>query len=401
MITTDKKRLGGSVNAFLIGQYPDYEFRFNLSATFDPDSCLVALGMIPDKRMLFHDHYPYRSSMSNTMREHFKRVAEQIKKEFSPKRVMEVGSNDGIFIKNFTPEEVVAVEPCGNFAKITQELGYTTYSEFWDEPLKDKMLTEQGKFDVVYSANCMCHISRLYQAFKSVQEVLNDDGVFIFEDPSLLEMLKLGSYEQIYDEHAYLFCAHSMKVFLDRAGMKIHKIEKVNTHGGSNRFYAVKKESQKLKEDVDGSVADAIFEERDFGITKYVTYVSFAAGVRRNKRQLVHLLIALKKGKKNVVGYGATSKSTVVYNYCNIGKSLVPYIIDTTPEKQGKYSPGKSIPIVSPEQLKEKEIVPDYYLLSAWNFREEIFKKEKDFLDRGGKFIEYIPEIRIIGKEDL
>ena len=122
MITTDKKRLGGSVkleknhqreritfielglqplaNAFLIGQYPDYEFRFNLSATFDPDSCLVALGMIPDKRMLFHDHYPYRSSMSNTMREHFKRVAEQIKKEFSPKRVMEVGSNDGIFIKN-------------------------------------------------------------------------------------------------------------------------------------------------------------------------------------------------------------------------------------------------------------------------------------------------------------
>lgn len=361
------------------------EFFYDLEVCFDEDTSLVSLTNNVQKELMFTEGYVYHSSGSKTMVNHFSDIATKIIKK-EPKKILEIGSNDGAFIKNFKQEIAVAVEPCSNFAKITQDFGYDTYNKFWNTSLASEIESKHGKVDVIFAANCICHIPDLDETFRAVHYLLKDEGTFIFEDPSLLSMLFNTSYDQIYDEHAHIFSVYALKNILERNNLFINRVEKLKVHGGSNRLFVSKSPG------CDNSVDDCISNELSLRINKLETYLVFANKVEESKNNLVKLLVELKNANHKIIGYGATSKSTTIYNYCRIGTNFLHYITDTTLDKQGKLSPGMHIPVVAPNKDGIDTKV-DNVFLGAWNYTDEIVAKEKYF---SGKFITHVPYVRII-----
>ena len=374
-------------NGFLHNDQFTEEYFYNLKVAFDDDNKLVTHVDYVDKELMFNDRYSYRGSMSQTMREHFKNLSDNL--HFYGEDILEIGSNDGVFLKHWNKEKAISVEPCGNFAKETMLMGYTTYAEFWTTKLAEQILAFDGKRDLIFSANCICHIPNLDDAFKGIELLLKDDGVFIFEDPSLAEMINNNSYDQIYDEHPHIFSVIALDNILQQNGLQIVKVENLSVHGGSNRIYA-----KKIGCKVHKSVNENKSYERILGLDKFETFKQFAKKVEQSKKDLIRLLTNCKNEGKKVISYGATSKSTTIFNYCGIGPDLISYIVDTTPEKQGKFSPGVHIPIMSPS-LGFNEGV-DYAYLGAWNFTEEIKRKEKHWVEEGGKFITHVPTIKFV-----
>jgi methylation protein EvaC len=368
------------------------EYFFNLSVGFDADTKLVSLMDFVNPEKMFDDMYAHRASASLTMTNAFRQIADYIETKFNPKKILEIGSNDGVFIRNFPKEKILAVEPCANLAALTNSLGYVTYSQFYTSDLADQIREEHGQVDVIYAANTICHIPDLQSALKAIFSLLSPNGIFIFEDPSVYSVVQANSYDQFYDEHAHLFSILALEGLLKEAGLKIFNVETLTTHGGSNRIYAKKIDNSGI--DICKSVGRNIENELRIGLDQLSTYHNFAERVRQSKTELITLLTELKAQGKTIVSYGATYKSTTIYNFCNINSDLISYIVDITPGKQGKYSPGAHIPIVSPEKGFNSSV--DYTFLGAWNFIDEILQKEKLYLDRGGKFITHVPNVRVV-----
>jgi len=330
------------------------------------------------------------------MVKHFKETAEMLMKEFNPLTVMEIGSNDGVFLKNWANDYTIGVEPCGNFAKVTKDMGYQTYNDFWTTKLSEKIKSDgHVDFDLIYAANCICHIHDLDDTFKAVKNLLSKDGVFVFEDPSLLKILERNSYDQIYDEHPHIFSITALDNILMKNGLKIFRVENLSVHGGSNRVYVSHLPVHTFLRfrPVEISVKENLQREYDFGIDNFQTYEIFSERVNKSKKDLVELLTKLKDEGKRVVSIGATSKSTTVFNYCGINKSLIECITDTTPDKQGMLSPGSYIPIVDRGLVNLNNY--DYAFLGAWNFKDVIANKEREFVENGGKFITHVPEVMV------
>ena len=375
-------------NRFLNNDEFENEFLFDLKAVFDEDTKLVSLNEFVAPEMMFNENYAYHASMSETMKLHFKNLADRLNSEFNPVNILEIGSNDGIFIRHFNPDTTIAVEPCGNFADMTFDMGYNTYKSFWDTELSTKIKQDHGTMDLIYAANCICHIHDLDDTFTAVKNLLSEDGIFVFEDPSLLRMMERGSYDQLYDEHAHIFSITALNNLLERNGLTIFRVDNLSVHGGSNRIYV------KLKENdipIEESVQNNLNEEKSFGLTEFQTYETFSDRVKKSKKDLVSMLKSLKLEGKKVICYGAASKVTTVFNYCGIDDSLIEYITDTTPSKIGKHQPGTHIPIISPDDGFDETV--DVAYLGAWNFRIEIMNKELQFLRRGGKFITHVPQV--------
>ena len=179
-------------NRFLNKNELDNEFLFNLKAVYDENTKLISLKEFVAPEMMFNENYAYHASMSETMKNHFKRLAEDLQKEFSPVNVLEIGSNDGIFIRHFNPDTTIAVEPCKNFADMTNDMEYKTYDKFWTNDLSKLIKQDYGTMDLIYSANCICHIHDLDDTFTAVKNLLSEDGIFVFEDPSLIRMMERG-----------------------------------------------------------------------------------------------------------------------------------------------------------------------------------------------------------------
>jgi methylation protein EvaC len=376
-------------NKFLNDGEFDNEFLFDLKVVFDEETKLVSLKEFVTPELMFNDNYAYHASMSETMKIHFNKLAKNIQKEFKPINVMEIGSNDGIFIRHFNPDTTIAVEPCKNFADITNDMEYKTYNNFWTNDLSKLIRQNCGTMDLIYSANCICHIHDLDDTFIGVKNLLSDDGIFIFEDPSLIRMLERGSYDQLYDEHAHIFSVTALQNILRKHDLEIFRVDNLNVHGGSNRIYV--KSIHNRYQEIESSVEDNLLKENKFGLNDFKTYQIFSDRVQKSKDDLVSMLKTLKNQGKKVIAYGAASKVTTVFNYCGIDKSLVEYITDTTPSKIGKYQPGTHIPIISPEDGFDESV--DIAYLGAWNFRAEIMNKELNYLRRGGKFITHIPQV--------
>ena len=185
---------------------------------------------------MFNNKYPYKSSMSVTMKTSFKRLSKIIKKRFNPNLLLEIGSNDGALLKNFNKKKVIGIEPCLNLAKITKKKGFKTYSLYWNRKTAKYINRKHNNIDLIYSANTLTHISNLDDVFKSIKNVLSKNGVLIIEDPSLLECLKKNSYDQFYNEHIYVFSTIALRNILKKFSLEIFDIENLKTHGGSLRY---------------------------------------------------------------------------------------------------------------------------------------------------------------------
>ncbi len=367
------------------------EFFYNLSIAFDTNNYLVSIKKPINPKKQYTDKYAHRASQSKTMQLAFKKIATNLKKRFKPNLSLEIGSNDGVFIKNFSKEKIVAVEPCLNLAKITNKAGYLTYGKFWTTKLAKNIIKKKGKLDIIYSANTISHIPNLNETFKAISLSLSNDGVFIFEDPYIGSVLKNNSYDQFYDEHVHLFSFLAISNIIKKFDLRIIDVEILNTHGGSIRFYVAKKTSKFKPKNNVKKIYNQEIKKKFNTITPYK---KFGERVKHSKQKLQKILKELKKDGKKIISYGATYKSATIFNYCNIGPELIDFVTDSTKNKQGKFTPGKHIPIIKPVDMVEEEI--DYAFLGAWNFLNEIKNKEKKFIKNGGKFITHVPTVKII-----
>ena len=369
------------------------EFFYNLKICFNTKNYLVSIKKPVNPKKQYTDKYAHRASESKTMRLAFKDVAQKLSKRFRPKSIMEIGSNDGVFLKNFNKKSVIAVEPCKNLARITKRL-FKTYDEFWNLKLSNKLLKEKkGEIDLIFSANTISHIPNLEETFKGISKILSINGVLVIEDPSLLKVLLNNSYDQFYDEHVYVFSLLSMKNIVKKFGLRLFDIEHLSTHGGSNRYYICKEEG-KYKSTT--RLKKALKDEISHKLNKIESYFKFSNRVNLSRKKLFNLMKKLKKKKKKIISYGATYKSTTVFNYCKINSKIIDYVTDTTLNKQGKFTPGSHIKIISPKIGINKTV--DFAFLGAWNFKKEIFIKEKNFLKKGGRFITHVPKVTILSK---
>lgn len=377
-------------NKFLKEEEINDEFFFDLKVVFDEETKLVSMKDFVKPELMFNEDYKYNTSLSTPMVNHFRDTAQMLDERFKPNKVLEIGSNDGPFISNFEKENSICVEPCDNFAKITADMGYRTRTEFWTTELSEQIKSSDGEMDLIYSANCICHIQDLDDCFSAVANLLSDKGVFVFEDPSLLRMLERGSYDQIYDEHAHVFSVTALDNILRKNGLIIFDVDNLSVHGGSNRIYA-KKPNIPSNNTISENVHRNLKEEESFGVGNFETYEIFAKRVKDSKDELVRCLSNLKHNGKSIISIGATSKSTTVFNYCGIDSSLIDCITDTTPDKQNLLAPGSHIPVVDRDSVNLNDY--DYAFLGAWNFKEVIANKESDFVQNGGQFITHVPKI--------
>ena len=369
------------------------EFFYNLKICFNTKNYLVSVAKPVNPKKQYTDKYAHRASESYTMRSAFKNVAKKLFKRFRPKKIMEIGSNDGVFLRNFNKKSVIAVEPCKNLARLTKKL-FKTYDEFWNLKLANKLIKQKkGEIDLIFSANTISHIPNLKETFRGIYNILSKNGVLVIEDPSLLKVLQNNSYDQFYDEHVYVFSSISINNVIQEFGLRLFDVEHLSTHGGSNRYYICKKNG-KYKKSL--RLKNAIKNEISYKLHKIESYLKFSKRINLSRKNLFNLVKRLKKKNKKIISYGATYKSTTVFNYCNINSKIIDYVTDTTSNKQGKYTPGTHIKIISPEHGMNNTV--DYAFLGAWNFKKEIFKKEKNFLKRGGKFITHVPKVITFSK---
>ena len=372
-------------------QIKNKEKKYRLVVCFDTATKMVSIKKTFSSRMMFNKKYPYRSSMSRTMQKSFKYLSDNIKKKFKPKKILEIGSNDGSFLKNFNKDMSIGIEPCSNVEKITKKMKFNTIADYWGIDLAKKILKKFDKVDLIYSANTISHIKNLNNVFRSINIVLSNDGVLIIEDPSLLECLKRNTYDQFYNEHIYIFSYLALENILKKYNLEIFRIENLDIHGGSNRYFIKKMISNRK---IENSVKNQKKKEIKFGLDKKKTFIEFSKRVKESKNRLIALFKKCKKQNKKIIGYGATAKSTTILNYCNISNSIIDYFLDTTKDKQNKYTPGTKIKIMKYKGFIKKDV--DVVFLGAWNFKKEIFKKEKKFIKSGGKFIIHTPYPKII-----
>lgn len=360
------------------------------------ESCgLLQIDEIVSPEILFRN-YIYVSGTSKALRKHFESLATEVVNNFklnSESLVVDIGSNDGTLLKEFKKYgiKVLGVEPAVNIAKIAEENGVKTISNFFSADIAKKIIRENGKAEAITATNVVAHTNDLDGLLKGVSYLLKDDGVFVIEVPYLVDLLENIEFDTIYHEHLSYFAVRPLKIFFDERDFKIINIERVKIHGGTIRIFVSKKKSGY---DINENVNRLISLEIKRGLNEVTAYRKFAGLVEKLKEDLVGLLQKIKSENKKVIGYGAAAKGNTLLNYYNIGPELIEFIADLSPMKQNKFTPGTNIPVYSPEQIYKTK--PDYMLILAWNFADEIMKQQSKFKEIGGKFIVPVPEVKIV-----
>lgn len=381
-------------NCYVPAEGMEDEYFFEMSVGVCPNCSLFQLMTPPDPGMIYHENYAFFSQTSKRMQEHFGEFAQDVMgrlREINNPFVVEIGSNDGILLRNFSQADIrhLGIEPSQNVAKIAMDAGIETVCVFFGDETADDLIAEYGKADVILSANVISHIPDLTGLARGLRKMLNPKGLLIFEDPYLGSVLENTSYDQIYNEHVFIFSVTSVRNVFLRHDLELLDVQPQWVHGGSKRYVL----GIQGMHPVSKTVTDQLALEHERGLDRLETYERFRVSCEKHRVELVDLLKKLKSEGKSVVGYAATAKSSTILNYCKIGPNLIDYICDTTPVKQGKLSPGMHIPIKPYQAFLDA--YPDCAILFAWNHRNEILEKEQAFKEQGGKWVSFNPEVRI------
>lgn len=383
-------------NGFLLPEQFSSEYFYPMEVGFSETSMMFQLIEQPAPEQMFHEQYAFYSSTSRFMEQHFGEFAQQVMESVYLAKpdpfVVELGCNDGIMLKNFARAGIrhLGIEPSRNVAEVANAQGIRTLSEFFDEGVAEQIVRVDGQADAFIAANVMCHIPNILGVVKGIRTLLKPTGVVMFEDPYLGDVIEKTSYDQIYDEHVFLFSAHSIRYLFNLHGMELIDVQPQKTHGGSMRYMLAHAGAYPVSD----AVTQLLQKEQSIGLHRLSTFETFRKNVEQSRNDLVSLLRDLKSQGKRIAGYGATSKSTTILNYCGIGPDLIDYICDTTPIKQGKFTPGMHIPVKPYEDFKANP--PDYAVLFAWNHAEEILAKEKAFMEAGGGWIVHVPKVQVL-----
>jgi hypothetical protein len=370
------------------------EPRFDLSVARCGNCGLIQVPDVIDPLVLF-GHYSYFSSYSAPTVEHFRSQALLLHDQYitdPSELICEIGSNDGIFLRNVVGKcRLIGIDPADNIADIAATRGVTTIQRFFNPRTAAAIRTLFGPAKIIFAANCIAHIDDINGVLEGIAHLLDDEGVLVFENHRFVDMLRSRCFDQIYHEHLCYYTLQPIEHLLAQHGMRVIEARTLPTHGESFQIHAVLKGSSKVEHP---NVEQIRGEEAGMGLGDPKVYADFAADVSRLRSDLRDLLLSLKSQGKRIVGYGAPGKSTTLLNYCGIDHTILDYIIDSTPIKQGRYTPGTRIPIVHPQRLREDP--PDYALLMAWNYADAILENERAMRDRGVKFIVPVPTLRIV-----
>jgi SAM-dependent methyltransferase len=376
-------------------QLDEVEPRFPLDVFICRDCSLVQLVEVVDPEVLFRD-YVYVSGTSETMRAHFAAFADSVTARFALRPgdlVLEVASNDGTFLRNFEGRglRLLGVEPAANIAKIARESGIETINEFFDEHLGAEVRRGHGAAACVLATNVFAHVDDVNGFVRGVLNVLSPEGVFIFENSYVRDMIDHLEFDSIYHEHLSYFAVTALSTLFDRHGMEIFDVEHQPVHGGTLRVFVKRAEASHR---VTPAPARFRRDEKMAGLCELSAYESFAAKVYRLRTSLLDLLHRLRAEGKSVVAYGSSAKGNTLLNFMNIGPELVAYIVDRNSLKQGTFTPGMHLPVLPVQRLVEDR--PDYALLLAWNFADEVLQQQRSYVEAGGRFIVPAPAPHVI-----
>lgn len=357
------------------------------------DCGLVQLAHVVSPKVMFKN-YVYIPSTSETMRNHFDSLARQAVKKVAAKDeslVVDIGSNDGTLLKSFRnlKMKTLGIDPAENLAKKANMEGITTICALFTKELASKIKKKYGKSLIITATNVVAHVHDLHNFLEGIKTLLLDSGLFIAEFPYLIDLIEKVEFDTIYQEHLSYFSITPLEKILKKHDLYLINVKRLSVHGGSIRVFISKSDKSRSI-----AVKKLLQYESNKGILDPKTYLRFRRKVDRVRHELVQLLWKLRLKNKQIVGYGASAKGNIILNYCRIGPETLDYIVDSIPYKQGKFTPGMHIPIFPESRLLKDK--PDYTLLLAWNFADEIIKKQNEYRKRGGKFILAIPKLTIV-----
>tara|TARA_B110000444_G_scaffold259944_1_gene305296 strand:+ start:622 stop:1839 length:1218 start_codon:yes stop_codon:yes gene_type:complete len=342
---------------------------------------------------LFNTNYGYRSGINQTMSDHLRKLSILIKKNFlkKNKNILDIASNDGTFLNFFSDKYFrVGIDPVlkkysSNYKKKIVKIPNLFSKKILESKVKNK------KFNVITIFAMFYDLNDPYKFLLEVKKILDNQGVLIIEVADLYETIKNNVFDTICHEHLIYYSHSLMKLIMDKSGFKIFDHSYNDINGGTSRYFITHKENMEIK---NKNLAKVKKNEINIGLHKIETYVNFFKKISKIKLQTIKLLKSLKSKKKIIHGYGASTKGNVLMQYFKINNKIIECIADRNPDKNGHYTPGTNIKIISEELSRSNK--PDYYFVLPWHFKKEILIREKKMIKKGTKFIFPLPKLEIV-----
>jgi SAM-dependent methyltransferase len=343
---------------------------------------------------MFED-YLYVSSASETLKRHLYDLSDILATRYrlgKPHLVIDIGCNDGTLLEGFRRHGVrtLGVDPAVNLAEQARDTGIDRYIGFFGSSSARDIVDKWGQASVITATNTFPHIPDLADFVEGIETALAPGGAFVIEAHYLVDLLEQVAFDTIYHEHVSFWALRPMIHLFARHGMEVVDAERLPLHHGQLRASVQRKGEGSVRP----SVATLLEAENSLGIGMYSTYQRFAQRTQQLKEDLHRTLNELRAQGKSVVGYGAPAKGNTLLSFLEIGPSVLRYIVDRSRLKQGRYTPGTHIPVVPVERLLEDQ--PDYVVLLAWNFAEEVLEQQAEYRRRGGRFILPVPRVQFI-----
>lgn len=348
---------------------------------------------VPPSEM-FED-YLYVSSASDTLKTHLYALSDVIVERCRLKSddlVVDIGCNDETLLKGFRRHGVktLGVDPARNLAELNQANEIDRYVGFFNSQTAKDIVDKWGTASVITATNTFPHIPELQDFVQGIRTALAPGGTFVIEAHYLVDLLDYGAFDTIYHEHVSYWALGPMMKLFENHGMQIVDAERLALHHGQLRVF-VQREGEGR---VQSNVRNILEEERQKEVDRFETYQRFAQKTYEIRRDLHRAIKALRSQGKRIVGYGAPAKANTLLSFLELGPETLEYIVDRSPLKQGRYTPGQHIPIVPPERMLAD--LPDFTILLAWNFADEILEQQRKYIEQGGKFILPLPDVKIL-----
>jgi hypothetical protein len=354
------------------------------------DCGLTQLSYAANPTLMYGQNYSYESSITESGKKHFFDMATSICIKLNLQKesfVIDIGSNVGVLLEGFKKNkmETLGIDPAPKICKIANDRGIETIQSLINPKIASQIVSKKGKAKVITGTNVFAHIDDKKGLIESLEILLDNDGVFIIEAPYLIDLINNLEYDTIYLEHLEYTSIKPLVKFFNKNNMNVFDVERTDIHGKSIRVFVCRNSQRQISKNVNFLLN---LEESE-GIYSTLVLDEFAKKVENHKTQLTTLLQNLKSQGKKIIGISAPAKGNTILNYCNIGTNLIDYMTEKSVIKQGHYTPGMHIPILSEEKSIQDNV--DYGIIFAWNFADEIIKNNQEFINKGGKFIIPIP----------